>query len=66
MKIKRNTFTNIEQYASFNSFDLVIFQQKNRCGFKKRMNCQVLLKTKNFCNLMSKVISLGTIVEHCI
>lgn len=28
MKIKRNTFTNIEQYASFNSFDLVIFQQK--------------------------------------
>lgn len=28
MKIKRNTLTNIEQYASFNSFDLVLFHQK--------------------------------------
>lgn len=55
MQITRNTFTNIEQYASFNSFDLVIFQKKNRCGFKKRINCQVLLETKKLCILMSKV-----------
>lgn len=65
MKIRRNTLANIEQYVSFNSFDLVIFQKK-RCEFKKRMNCLVLLKMKKLCISMSKDISLGTIVEHCI